>query len=174
MSESKRIADQERDALELQLRATVLSIPQENRDRLLYACGVAAGRRQARRMVPHWVTAAAAVGIFAGGLTVGSLGFPSATAPTRDMVAAPWNQADTNSRDSKTAVIADDAKPTADVHESQGRSSPRKETGQLTAGIRLEQALALIDGPVPAVEFRGESQDGVHRAPLRAAAAYLR
>ena len=167
MFESKRIDDGERDALEDQLRSTMVPTSPELRDRLFYHCGVSAGRRDARRRTYRWTAAAVALGILVGGLAVGGLGNGMTPKPAGDIATAPAGSVGPRSAISKSSTIRTGSESTDDSGQFRPRAVVQTEAGKLTTGIRWDQALALIDGPAPVFEPTVVPQNSVERPPLR-------
>jgi hypothetical protein len=167
MSEPDAITNHELAALEHQLRATPLPVAGEVRDRLLYACGVEAGRAQARFATFRWTAAATVAGLLAGGLLTAASGHRSAPdAATRPASTARQvsvvNDTPSKARDRAIVATSTDKDRPASAP-SASRAEPRK----LTAGLRFDQALALMNAPAHAVEIGAELRGELQHPPLK-------
>jgi hypothetical protein len=172
MPESNRIIDRELAALERQLQQTVPLVAPRQRDQLLYSCGLETGRAQSRQSTLRWSTAAAALGIFAGGLLTAAIGGRSTQTPAGDLAeskhsvkkeAAPGP----HGRDPTVGVH-----PTASRKTAVQRAAARPDAGQLTVGTRWGEDLALIGPPARPIERAAIRRD-LDGQPLHARSKFV-
>ena len=77
MSQPERLNDPKLEQLESRLRGVPLSLPAEERDGLLFACGFAAGQAAAKKTAIRWLAGAAVLLMLVGGGFYTSRFFPS-------------------------------------------------------------------------------------------------
>ena len=174
MSESKRLENAELESLERQLAGLALPVSAGHRDQLLYACGCEAGRAHARRSLRRWATAAAAVGLVAGGL-FGSVAGPRAS-KLREVESAakppvPANQTPANAPAPRARFESETPGNRSMAGDSGGT---HRGPDELRAGLRLELALVLLDAAPAETTSAASPLDGSDRPPLKPISRDLR
>jgi len=172
MSDWPKVDDTELQAMECQLQSKRLLLADEERNRLLFACGREAGRFDARRVTRNWVTAAACLGIVAGCWAMSALGDRlSATRPQQGTDTL--GPATAEVRGPSTPDAAGTATVPADRPAVRQQGPEMRSDSRLTVGTPIERALALLDAPSPVIEFNGPPDDGSTHEPLRATSPFF-
>lgn len=147
MSQREKLNDRKLEQLEARLRGAAVPLPEGERDRLLFACGVETGKAAARHTTLRWLAGAAVLMVVIAGANYGSvaLRFLRPTVVQRRSglrlpVAAPKPRVE-KQETLVTVPPARDPAPKANHKEP----ASREESRQLSVSTRAEGALALLD-----------------------------
>lgn len=169
MFEPERL-DDELEMVERRLERTKFVLMAESRDRMLFACGRAAGFAEARGIIFRWRATAAAIGLLAGALLVATLAGRTDTDRARNLseaksTASPIDQHDARPPVAPTGVqsVTRQRKPAGDAPRP-----PAAEPRKLSAGMPLDEALALLESAPAQIEFPVFRPEQSPRPPLRA------
>ncbi|MGQ0635383.1 MAG: hypothetical protein ACT4QC_12285 [Planctomycetaceae bacterium] len=169
MSGHEPLIDADLETLARRLGAVALPLSPDERNRLLYACGEAAGRASARNL-GYWTTAAASFGLLVGGFLISVIGqtrsqAPLGNAPLRSSASHETGDhlipsVERRARDAEERVDSiarrvTDRMPLPQSLDSQDEKKslpPPGERQHLTAGTSFEDMLRLLDSRPTVIE----------------------